>query len=144
MPRCKPGAVRRPVACVCATFVAACTACGSSGGSPPQPITTTLRLVLYDQDCDGIDHFHGTCSGASLWEDIGYGTPVRVSDAHGELLAKSSLHLGKWLGSSKCLFRAQITVPGGQSAYLIHVDDQGTSTYSQKQMRAGPRLGWSV
>jgi hypothetical protein len=104
-------------------------------------MTTTLRLLLHDVNySDGIQRFGKDCWGASLWSAIGFGTPVRVSDAAGNLLAKATLDQGRWIGSGECRFRAQITVSGGQSTYVIQVDDQGTYTYSPKQMQAGPQM----
>jgi hypothetical protein len=114
-------------------------AIATAGGK--NTLTGTMTLV----DPDGFSNSVG-CEGSGGYDDISFGTDVRVSNGEGELIGTGSLGLGSeeeglLEGESVCVFEFEVADLPNEDFYEIEVSHRGGLTYSADEM---DEMGWAV
>lgn len=76
------------------------------------------------------------CAAPATVPGLGSGTPVRVSDPAGKMLAEGKLGAGVLDSAGHCNFPFELrAVPGGPSDYVITVDGRPPATFPAKDLR---------
>jgi len=96
--------------------------------------TFVLTDTKSDTDISSIASDGTSCEGTNGYSDVGRNTQVTVKNSKGEILAATSLGVGR-SGDATCTFSFNFPLTEGQDRYVVSVGRRGDFVYTFNQLQ---------